>query len=106
MQLTQGKHAKEINFQVIARYFRFRKSCYLQKVYLSLMPHYVKGLWTPEEDLKVLIAFRVYGRNWAKIRDLGVVFRSSLQIRERVHFSLSNQFASGIWPSEDDPLLR
>ena len=59
------------------------------------MPHLAKGPWTIEEDLKVLIGYRVFGRNWTKIQNLEGVYRNAIQIRERVEFNLTDTFKKG-----------
>ena len=47
--------------------FENRTSAELRNKYMYLIPSVVKGKWTIEEDLKIEIAYRVYGPNWTKI---------------------------------------
>ena len=41
-------------------------------------PHFEKGPWAIEEDLRVLIGYKVYGRNWTTIQNIEGVKRSSI----------------------------
>ncbi|XP_015427843.1 PREDICTED: snRNA-activating protein complex subunit 4 [Myotis davidii] len=73
----------------------------------SLDPRLRKGLWTPEEDTKLLQAVAKYGEHdWFKIRE-EVPGRSDAQCRDRylrrLHFSLKK----GRWsPKEEEQLLE
>ena len=67
LELAQNRHINDINWQAVARNFKDRKSSQLRARYMYLMPHITKGPWTIEEDLKVLIGYKVFGRNWTKI---------------------------------------
>lgn len=67
IELTQNKHTNEINWRAVARNFKDRRCSTLRSKYLFLMPHFTKGTWKTEEDLKVLIGYKIFGRNWTSI---------------------------------------
>ena len=69
------------------------------------MPHITKGAWTIEEDLTVLIGYKVFGRKWTDIQNIQGVNRSAVQIRERVDFKLSSNYKSGAWGIKEDQNL-
>lgn len=107
LSLTQGKHVTEINWQAVARYFKDRKSSNLRSKYAYLMPQIKKGPWSREEDLQVLVGYKVFGRNWTKIQNIPGVQRSAVQIRERVDTVLVSDYKRGQWTEREDPeLLR
>lgn len=95
----------EINWNILARSFQDKKGSNLKAKYMQIMPQFTAGQWTKEEDLKVMIGHKVYGRDWIKIRNIKSVNRNSVQIRERVDFVLHKQFKRGDWDERDDPEL-
>ena len=75
------------------------------------MPSLVKGKWTPEEDLRIEIAHRVFGPNWSKIASVFMneqneSTRTMIQIRERWLNVLSQKFKLGGWSDEENELIE
>ncbi|XP_036162755.1 snRNA-activating protein complex subunit 4 isoform X2 [Myotis myotis] len=104
-EMRVGNH---IPYRRIVYYMEGRDS--MQLIYRwtkSLDPRLRKGLWTPEEDTKLLQAVAKYGEHdWFKIRE-EVPGRSDAQCRDRylrrLHFSLKK----GRWsPEEEEQLLE
>ena len=67
LELTQNKPINSIVWSEIANNFENRTSVELRNKYMYVMPGVVKGKWTIEEDLRIEIAYRVFGPNWSKI---------------------------------------
>ena len=106
MQLTDGQHVNDINWQSIARYFQQYKAAQLRQAYIQQTQHFKRGAWTKEEDLKTLIGYRIFKNNWAKIRDITGINRKGVQIRERVEGKLSMKLKTGLWDAQtEDPQL-
>ncbi|XP_054583522.1 snRNA-activating protein complex subunit 4 [Eptesicus fuscus] len=104
-EMRVGNH---IPYRRIVYYMEGRDS--VQLIYRwtkNLDPRLRKGLWTPEEDTKLLQAVAKYGEHdWCKIRE-EVPGRSDTQCRERyirrLHFSVKK----GRWsPKEEEKLLE
>ena len=73
---------KRISWKEVSNHF-FKKSPYeCQKRYNKIREDITKGFWTDEEDEKLLMLIKKYGKCWSKI---GKYFRgrTSKQIRER-----------------------
>ncbi|XP_066111827.1 snRNA-activating protein complex subunit 4 isoform X2 [Saccopteryx bilineata] len=102
-EMRVGSH---IPYRRIVYYMEGRDS--MQLIYRwtkSLDPSLKKGLWSPEEDAKLLQAVAKYGeQEWYKIR-AEVPGRSDAQCRDRylsrLHFSLKK----GRWNSEEEEKL-
>ncbi|KAM8802383.1 snRNA-activating protein complex subunit 4 [Rhynchonycteris naso] len=102
-EMRVGSH---IPYRRIVYYMEGRDS--MQLIYRwtkSLDPNLKKGLWSPEEDAKLLQAVAKYGeQEWYKIRE-EVPGRSDAQCRDRylsrLHFSLKK----GRWNSEEEEKL-
>ena len=69
------------------------------------MPQIIKGHWRQAEDLKVLVGYKVFGRNWTKIQNIEGILRTGVQIRERVDTVLVSDFKRGMWTDKEDPEL-
>ncbi|XP_045429815.1 snRNA-activating protein complex subunit 4 isoform X1 [Pipistrellus kuhlii] len=104
-EMRVGNH---IPYRRIVYYMEGRDS--VQLIYRwtkNLDPRLRKGLWTPEEDTKLLQAVAKYGEHdWCKVRE-EVPGRSDTQCRERyirrLHFSVKK----GRWsPKEEEKLLE
>ncbi|XP_054440778.1 snRNA-activating protein complex subunit 4 [Pteronotus mesoamericanus] len=102
-EMRVGSH---IPYRRIVYYMEGRDSMQLTYRWTkSLDPSLKKGLWTPEEDAKLLQAVAKYGeQDWFKIRE-EVPGRSDAQCRDRylrkLHFSLKK----GRWNSKEEEKL-
>ena len=67
LELTHNKPLNSIVWSEVANCFQTRTSTELRNKYMYVMPGVIKGKWTAEEDLRIEIAYRVFGPNWTKI---------------------------------------
>jgi hypothetical protein len=67
-----------------------------------------EGFWTREEDIRLMVGYQTFGKNWRKIEEL---FRNKpnprteRQIRERFIYRLGDLIPDKSWTEEDNNLL-
>nr|KAF6434514.1 small nuclear RNA activating complex polypeptide 4 [Molossus molossus] len=104
-EMRVGRH---IPYRRIVYYMEGRDSMQLTYRWTkSLDPSLRKGLWTPEEDAKLLQAVAKYGeQDWFKIRE-EVPGRSDAQCRDRYLRRLHCSLKKGRWnPKEEEKLIE
>ncbi|XP_045702359.1 snRNA-activating protein complex subunit 4 [Phyllostomus hastatus] len=102
-EMRVGSH---IPYRRIVYYMEGRDSMQLTYRWTkSLDPSLKKGLWTPEEDEKLLRAVAKYGeQDWFKIRE-EVPGRSDAQCRDRYLRKLHSSLKKGRWNSKEEEKL-